>query len=182
MHRMIFFVFKTLLVTVLSMFLVDITMTMISVLRLNNELEATAKLMQQSIMEENYLTDDAREVYNCILNGGTPNIPGYAGDAYTGITHDDGNGNRVIGANGLTGEGIPTEEIDISVKDELNNDVTEPQMYGEFVTLRLDVTIEPSVFWFNGRFAADSMGRGWYQINLEKEYVVPCLRYVKKTD
>lgn len=177
--RSVFFVFKTIFFTIISLFMIDVVFTLVSIFQLNDEIEATAKMMEQNIMEENYLTEDAKEVYTAIFNGGTPNISGYTGDAYQGITHDNGNGVRVAGADGISGEGIQASRVSFSIKDSTGNEVTEPQKYGEFLKLNIGVTVRPSMFWFQGKLDDPDNARSWYLVNINKEYAVPCLRYVK---
>lgn len=176
--RTVFFVFKTILFMIISLTVIDLVVTLTSLFTLNDELDATAKMMQQNIMEENYITDDARDVYEAILNGNSTTYPDYDGiskmDADTGA--------RRVGASGLSGDGILATEIDFRVEDSTGTEVTEPQPYGTFLKLTLNLDVIPSLVDISmeeGDMSVDNINRAWYVVNIEKEYVVPCLRYVK---
>ena len=171
MHRLVYSVFKTIMLSMIFIFAFDMLSYLYRAMSLNQRMESLMVSMQRTVMENNYLTDGAKDTYDSIfdnlktsVNTGEEFITdikmNYGTDAVNTI-------NSIKASRGGTNS-------DILVKD-----MKKVGAYGDVMVVQVAVTINQPMWGFeNNSYRADDFTRTLTnQTTLSYTYYVPCLKY-----
>ena len=162
MHRMVSVVFKTLILSIVFLFLLDTSLILFEVVSIHSRISNLAGIMQME-----------RARNNC--------MPGQLADAFELSLNDIENKSTIMDK--TAGEGDTTlRDITTNLRTELSPD--DAGEYGDFVVLRVHAFLHPNYVYFptvedratTGTVLKDG---GESNIVLQYEYRVPCLRYLK---
>lgn len=149
MRSLISSVFKIMASVVIILIVSNVALLLTDIMTVVNRTEAVVDLVEASVMRDNYLSEDAKKVFNDNLK----QIKEMS-DYCESITLDE-------------------ENLLADVKN-----------YGEFATVTIDMKFKTSFFFWAGvgNMKTMSNSKKWYRFNIDKDYQVPCLRYLKYED
>ena len=203
MHKMIWTVFKTIVATVLIVFLADMIFYLYRVSSLNARMENFAVNLKKTVMDNNYLPSEDADVYREMLysimsdynnvdyaaGSGVP--PHGTDDFIVGISwnysHDANVENPLVVNANRKRFNATSNTWDTVNSDIVRNRMDNPAEYGDVMVVQLRVTVNYP-FWGWGNVTADynNNGQGIDEWVREKSagtkefvytYYVPCMKY-----
>lgn len=164
MHKLPAFVFKTLGVSLVLMFLLDTTLVVIDTISVHSKVLNVAGIMQNEVARNNSmpkaLADTFEDQLDIIVENSKVATSEYRTNMRSDITYD-----------GITYRGL----------DEDN-----PADYGELIPLHIEINMQPAFVYLNTG-GDDRAEKGMIRkgisdstnYTLTYDYIVPCLRYLK---
>lgn len=146
MRKLVSFVFKMMASVVLILMISNVAIVIIDILTVVNRTETVIDLVEATVMKDNYLSSDARQVYVEQL--------------------------EQIKNNSSHCKGIVLD------KDRLLDEV---KNYGEFATIKVEMNFETTFLFWSGTGNMNKIANSVkaYNVDIDKEYTVPCLRYLR---
>ena len=156
MEKLIPTVFKILALSMLFMFLLDTSLLLIEVVSIHSKVSNLSNMMQLEVARNNCMPDALVDTFNEALNKIATN-------------------STIIENNGIsTNMRVPLDGRNALTPDKAGN-------YGDTVNLLVRVKMHPTYVYYNPNRASN---RSWLltevgEVNIDYEYAVPCLRYLK---
>lgn len=157
MERLVPIIFKTLMLSMLFMFLLDTSLLLVEVVSIHSRVSNLSNMMQLEVARNNYMPTEIANTFQDALNTIAEN-------------------STIIDNNGI----VTNMKSTLDGRTELTADYA--GNYGDTVDLLVRVNMHPTYVYYNpNRTGANS---SWLltsvgEITLDYEYAVPCLRYLK---
>lgn len=188
MNRLVFNVFKTLAMSMIFVFVFDMTAYMYRAVSLNQRMENYMVSMQRVVMENNYLPEGEYLLYETLfkelaknMNVGGTFINGYI----INYSHD-----AIDTLSSLTAQKYNTQSGVTQATDILRSRMGTPADYGDIMTVQVIVEINQPTWGFTNGSSRSSVDfnndrtSGLLQPNTTRfsyTYFVPCLKYQSVT-
>lgn len=192
MHKLVYTVFKTLMVAMIFVFVFDMASYMYRAMSINQRMESIMTSMQKVVMENNYLPEDSYKMYKSLLVQLTNDMNGKSGSTLVMRGADDYNwfvdaidlnyDNAAVGT--LTA--LSALKYNPATGSSANENILRTQMnlpadYGDVMVVQARVIIEQPTWFMPSGSSADGLTRGLRTTTLKYTYYVPCLKYQSVT-
>lgn len=199
MNKLVYSVFKAIMIAIVFVFVWDLVFYLYDVLSLNSRIETLAVSMKHSVSDNNGLTSEAADMYKTLLKqmGSAYNTSSYnfvvGFNLNSSSEAKDKNGNALSASSNLSITGKDNANHDVDLVHWNAGDIGD---YGDITCLQIQVgVVQPLWYWggnkngdynYNGEDATswnrDVSGAGGHTITLDYTYFVPDLKYKSITE
>lgn len=181
MHKLVYSVFKTIMVAMILVFAFDMIGYLYRAMSLNQRMENIMVSMQRIVAENNGLTPDAYSMYEDMFIQLAKDMNGDdAGSFINGYKINYGKNAR---SNHMALDSITATRNGVNV-NVLCQDMKEIASYGDVMIVQVGVSINQPTWGFTGSHSADNFNNDRTDASLKARthemwytYYVPCLRF-----